>query len=240
MLRQFQRHFMTMICVPATSAMRIYRNNYTTRLFNSLQQTYPVIERLVGAAFFKRLARDFIAQEPSFNADLNRYGKGFADFVRIYPAVQGLSYLADVAALEWLIHESSCAPDRDADTLSALLAAAGDYGSARVMLHPALRLHDSKYPIHSIWLSNQPGAPERTIPLAGAHTYLMICRQQHQIMLSSLDEASYVAMHVLARGYDLESAVDAASTIAADFDIRGFLKRLLAPGVACGIHAGSS
>ena len=232
---------MTMICVPATSAMRIYRNNYTTRLFNSLQQTYPVIERLVGGVFFRRLARDFIAQEPSFNADLNRYGKGFADFVRIYPAVQGLSYLADVAALEWLIHESSCAPDRDADTLSALLAvAARDYGSARVMLHPALRLHHSKYPIHSIWLSNQPGAPERTIPLEGAHTYLMICRQQHEVMLSSLDEASYVAMHVLARGYDLESAVDAASTIAADFDIREFLKRLLAPGVACGIHAGSS
>lgn len=242
MLAEFQSRFLaTLAAEPSTLAARIYRNNYTTRLIASLQQTYPVVEHLVGEAFFHRLARDYIAQEPSYAADLNRYGRRFAEFIRSYPAVHSLSYLPDVATLEWLVHESSQAPDSQFNAISALLAVTSkDYGKTRFIMHPALKLYDSKYPIDAIWQSNQPGAAEQSIALECAHVYLLLCRPEHTVEIILLDEPTYVAMHILAKSYDLESAVEAAGTLDAEFDIRDFLKLLLAPGVASGVYAGSS
>lgn len=241
MLAEFQSRFLTTLAGgDSTLAGRVYRNNYLTRLVTSLQQTYPVVERLVGAAFFRRLARDFIAQEASYAADLNRYGKRFAAFIRTYPAARGLPYLGDVAALEWLVHESGQAADGEGDAMSAMLGLAPkDYGNTQFIMHPALRLYDSKYPVDAIWHSNRPGAPEQTITLDCAHVYLMVCRPWDAVEVRALDEPSYVAMHVIARGYDLESAVDAAGILDSEFDLRAFLKLLLAPGVSSDLRVRS-
>ena len=78
-----------------------YRRNITVNLSSALALTYPVVERVVGAAFFREAARAHALLEPSRSGDLNDYGANFADFVDSYAHAATMPYLSDLARLEW-------------------------------------------------------------------------------------------------------------------------------------------
>ena len=56
---------------------------------------------------------------PSRSGDLNDYGEDFADFLADYPHARELSYLPDVARLEWLVQIVYYAADAPTPDLSA-------------------------------------------------------------------------------------------------------------------------
>lgn len=132
--------------VDAVQRFAIYRNNWRSNLRNALCAAYPVVERLVGAEFFGWLADNYVDQQPSRSGNLDDYGFEFPEFIRQFPAVAELPYLADVARLEWLADAVMAAPDIaidvDVDALTEL--------------PPHIRLMQSHYPVHRIWQVNQP------------------------------------------------------------------------------------
>ena len=65
----------------------------------TLADTFPVCQTLVGEAFFSGLALAFAQQQLPRSRRLAFYGQGFAEFVRQFPPAQSLPYLADVAQL---------------------------------------------------------------------------------------------------------------------------------------------
>src|SRR5205085_2247436 len=123
----------------------------------ALSATYPVVRRLVGAAFFDEAARRHALAVPSTSGDLSRYGVGFAAFLEAYEPARELRYLPDVARLEWALHECDQAADAAGLDLATLAGVApGEEGRVRLALHPAVRLVASEYPVLSIWEANQP------------------------------------------------------------------------------------
>lgn len=130
----------------AAQRFAIYCNNWRSNLRNALRAAYPVVERLVGAEFFVWLADSFIDQHPSRAGNLDDYGSEFPAFIREFPAVAELPYLADIARLEWLVDAVMTAPDAvddmDVDALPGL--------------PPHIRVLQSPYPVHRIWQVNQP------------------------------------------------------------------------------------
>jgi hypothetical protein len=227
-LAALQRDFARSVLDAATDAdegVAIYRSSVAANFAAALAATYPVVARLVGATFFAEAARRYVASTPSRSGDLADLGAGFAQFLASYPHAASLAYLADVARLEWACHESERAPEPapfDFTTLAGVPPEA--HGEIRFVLHPAVRLLESPFPIAAIHGANAPdrdGTPDRT---QGAD-FVLVRRVEARAVVESLPEGEWRFLESVARGETLRKA-------------RGFTSETLARYVATHVLAG--
>ncbi|TRW99597.1 DUF2063 domain-containing protein [Paracoccus sp. M683] len=154
----------------------VYRNNVARSLSQALARRFPVVERLVGAAFFAAMAADFIAAHPPRSPVLLLWGAEFATFLRGFPPVAALPYLPDVARLEYARGQAYHAADHDPVDGSGLARiGASDPARLRLVLAPSLRLLDCNWPAATIWQANQPGQNPSVNP--GGAEQVLIWRQ---------------------------------------------------------------
>jgi hypothetical protein len=151
----------------------VYRNNVFVGLVRALEKVFPVTRRLVGDAFFAGMARAYAAAERPRSPLLFRYGDTFPDFVAAFGPARGLSYLPDVARLDycWLAAYHA----RDAVPLAASALASVPpmrLGEVRLAAHPAASLLASPHPVGSIWAAHQHEAVP-PIDLGKAETVLL-------------------------------------------------------------------
>ena len=97
--------------VSVAERIDIYRNNLREGFSKALAIGFPVIEKLVGAEYFRQLALDFLGAHPSRAGNLHHIGAPFPAFLRERFAETEYAYLTDVAALEWACEEALVAPD---------------------------------------------------------------------------------------------------------------------------------
>jgi len=140
----------------AAHRLKVYRHNVFSNLRGALRDIFPVVNRIVGDAFFLHAADQFIRAAASRSGDLNRFGREWPAFLADYPHATELPYLPDVAKLEWAWHECFHAADAATLDLERLKSVAPDaYASLVFHLHPAVRLLASAYPVLRIWQVNQ-------------------------------------------------------------------------------------
>lgn len=163
----------------AAIAIDIYRNNYRGNLHDALAGAYPVVRQLVGDDFFRFMGRKFIAQYPSRNANLHRYGAELADFVAAFEPAKELLYLEDVAALEWACHQAYFAADADALDIDELAQIPAErYAELILHLQPSCHLLHSRYPVAAIWHAHQPGVGDDfRIDLDSGACDALVCRR---------------------------------------------------------------
>jgi hypothetical protein len=236
-LAHLQRDFIAALFdeSPLDARMEIYRRGALANLNGAMVAAYPVVLRLVGAAFFDEAVRRYTLAVPSASGDLNEYGTGFGDFLERYPHAAGLAYLGDVARLEWAVHESLRAADAPGCDFAALAAVAPErQGEIRFHLHPAARLLASPHAIVAIWEANQSGrdgTPERV----EGPEHVLVRRVGLLASPVVLDEREWKFLDSIRRGASLEEA-GAAIDDASGQVLAAALARLAAEGVACGFE----
>ena len=219
--------------VNASSRIDIYRNNVFSNYHEALSAVYPVVERLVGEAFFRQAANFYIGAYPSTSGDLNDYGAGFAGFLASFPPAAKLVYLPDVARLEWLVeavfHEADHAPL----PLSKLAAVPAErYGELRFTLHPACRLFESAYPVARIWQVNQPDwQDDCSVDLATGGCRLLVCRENFTVVVKPLTGGEFAALNALADKAGIAAAYELACAEQANFELDAFLQTMIGMGV---------
>ncbi len=153
MLLEFQRAFAAFLMhgapPPAAidrapgNAVRygVYQRNFAGNLAGALSGAHPALHRALGEAMFGELVIGFAATNPPEEADLHRYGGGFALHVsRVMPEP---AWLPDLARVDWAASCALHAPDAPAVTADMLDAGLlANAGTLRVVLrpHPSLRL----------------------------------------------------------------------------------------------------
>jgi len=125
--------------IPAVDRLGIYRNTFIGTLIQALRNTYPAVERLVGAEFFEGASTIFVGAHPPRGAYLNDYGGDYGDFLATFAPAASLPYLPDVARLEWAVNLCANAPDAPVLEPGAL-AEVSEQGLLRFKAHPAVRL----------------------------------------------------------------------------------------------------
>ena len=85
----------------AEDRFAIYRNNVILSLSVAVADTFPVVKRLIGDECFNAAAVSFVRKHPPAQPSLLFYGEKFIHFIKTYPACVELSYLSDIAQLEW-------------------------------------------------------------------------------------------------------------------------------------------
>ncbi len=209
----------------------IYRNNVVVSLVDALADSFPVVQALVGEAFFRAMAAEFARRSPPRSPVLAWYGAGFADFVAEFPPTAGLPYLADVARLEWLRVEAWHAADADPLPLAEMAAQLADEAALptqRLTLHPALRLLRSAHPVVSLWAAHQSenvAAALGAIDFADAEAALLV-REGLEVAILRIAPGAAEFIDRLLRGAALGEAAQAA----APFDLPATLGLLLRSG----------
>lgn len=213
----------------------VYRNNARHNFREALRAVYPVVERLVGARFFDRMADLYGQRHPSTGGDIHRFGGQLATFLGGFAPAAGLPYLPDMARLEWAIHEIFHAARPPAFPLERLAAVAESrHGALRFVLSPACRLIASRWPIARLWALNQPGVPwDDGFDLDAGGDQLLVHRNGFEVELEALAPGEFELLERLAGGETLAAALDAVRAATPGFDLAAFLRcHLLATTLA--------
>jgi hypothetical protein len=219
--------------------LALYRGNVHAAWEKALANAYPVVRALVGEDFLGGLARAYGRAHPSTSGDLNRFGAHFADFVRDFEHTRALSYLGDVAALEWAVHRACYVADSfglTRDRIAVLPPA--DLLAARFELHPACACLESPFPVASIWLAHQPNA---TLALPGdlaRREFALVVRPGWRVEVLASSAGEIAALKHLQAGADMECAIGAALEVEPQFNFARALVRWLDHAILVDLHNG--
>lgn len=89
----------------------VYRDGYSLRLIEVLTSDYPGLLAMVGPGGFDRMARAYIAANPSRHPSVRWFGKGLADFLAATPPYDKSPAAAEMARFEWALGEAFDSPD---------------------------------------------------------------------------------------------------------------------------------
>jgi hypothetical protein len=224
-LPELQREFGDELLGAGSAAgMAVYRGNAYGNWHGALAGAYPVARRIVGAAFFEVLARDYARARPSASGDLNEYGDALAGFLEQYRGTRDLPYLPEVARLEWLAHRAYFAADPARFDLSR---------PTEVRLAPACALMRSAWPVASIWLAHQGSGRPELVDLSAGPERALVHRPDWRVEVTALRPGDFAFLECLQAGETLGVALEAAVAEDAAFEPR----RALATWVHAGVLA---
>lgn len=216
--------------LPSPRRFAVYRNNVTLSLIRVLEAAFPCIQKLVGEAFFRAMAGEFVRNHPPKTRIMMLYGSDFPGFLASFPPVAHLAYLADVARLEQALREAYHSTDTQALTPSDLGTLPPEaLALTTLRLSPALRLIRSDWPILSIWRANMAGGPS---PRMAAEDVL-VTRPLMDPEAVILPPGGAAVFAELMAGQGLASAALAGG---ADFDLPVFLQILITGGAIVGLE----
>lgn len=213
--------------VPAAARLRIYRHHVLESLGAALAATFPTVQAVVGAEFFRGLTRAFIVQRLPDQPVLAEYGADFAAFIAGHGPAR-LPYLADVARLDWALNLAFHAPAGGRLQASDLANLAPDHLPALcVTLAPGTTLIRSPYPLDRIRLVSQPGAADGSVDLDSGGVNLLVLRCGGDSAFVNLANTEAAFVERLDGTNSLEAASTAAFLGDPAFDLSAFFARLL-------------
>ncbi|MCG5071929.1 DNA-binding domain-containing protein [Paraburkholderia tagetis] len=196
--------------IDSQARLSIYRNTASGVLANALRLAFPAVRRLVGDEFFEGAAHLFCSAEPPQSAWLDEYGAAFPAFLARMPQMAAMSYVADVARLEWQVNGVLHAPDiapLDLARLAQLDEAA--LGTLRLAPHPAARLLRCESPADRVWRAvlEQDDAALHSIDLSDGPVHLLVQRVAEGVDTLRLNEGEWRIGRALFAGEPVSAAL---------------------------------
>jgi hypothetical protein len=190
--------------------LAIYRNTVLSTLVNALRLSFPAVQRLVGADFFEAAAREFIRANAPASACLNDYGDQFAGFIAQFPPAATLTYLADVAQLEWAVNRALHAADvgkLDLSRLASLAEAALPH--VKFTAHPSLSLLRLGSAADAIWRAvlDQDSEAMARIDLKAGSVLLLVERDAGGVQVRRMSDWAWEFTASLYGGQPLHAAL---------------------------------
>jgi hypothetical protein len=207
--------------------VQVYRNNTVAGLTSALEAVYPVVQRLVGADYFRFATEEYIRDYPSLSGNLHHFGDHFGEFLATLPSAAGLPYLPDIARLEWAYHEVfHAAPSAPLNVEALQGISATNWERLGFNLHPASRLVTSGYPVLRIWQVNQNDYKgDQRVDLDEGGVRVQVLRRNLEIAMHELGPGEFTWLIALAAGRDITRAYEQACEGELDFDLNACLQR---------------
>lgn len=223
---------------PAAQHLQVYRNNVVESLTGALRAVYPVVEKLVGDGFFRYAVHEYLRAHRPHSGNLHDFGDSFASFITGFAPAAELSYLPDVARLEWAWHQAFHAADAPAFDLARLGAVpAVQHEALRFVLHPSAHLLASDFPVVRIFEINQEGYNGDTnVDLSEGGVQALVTRRGLTVYVEPLAAGEAELLAALAGQQPLGVAVQAALAAQPDFDLAATLADHLRRGTLVDCH----
>lgn len=90
--------------------LKIYRHNFIGSRLNVLEQTFPLLQKLLGRDYLRQCGRHYISTNNShYNCDLNKLGVDFPLYLQQLQHTKNelaaYPWLADLAQFDYLLHD---------------------------------------------------------------------------------------------------------------------------------------
>ncbi len=191
--------------------LRVHRNTVLSALANALRLSFPTVDKLVGEAFFDRMAVDFARAQPPRAPQLDEYGAAFSAFVAAFPGTEALPYLQEVAQFDW---QFVALARHRAEPASAGPSLSLEDG-AQLQFAAPLRLHAAHYPVESLRaaiLADDAVALSGNDLVPGDHHYAL-WRTEEGVHVRALGERSFRFLEAVYKGADARAALAAAEAV---------------------------
>ena len=243
--------------VHLSRGLQVYQANAGALAERALAAAYPVVAQLLGPESFARLARALWQQQPPTQGDVAAWGAALAQFrtdaegsaSEHGPAsLAALSYLPDVARLEWAVHLAASAAD--AATVPGAFDRLADTDPAALWLQPrpGTALIQSLHPVATLWRAHQEDvaataerfADARAALASGQAESALVWRQGWRVHVAALDGSDAAFTLALLQGHSLGAALSSLSD-RPGFDFEAWLVATLTRGwllAACAEKAG--
>jgi hypothetical protein len=187
--------------LPAADRLAIYRNAYRVRLTEALDESYPVLHKVLGDELFMALGEAFIAGHPSVYRSIRWYGRELADFVAHTAPYAGQPILAEIALFEWTLTEVFDAVDAQSLERAALYAIDPTaWAELKIRFHPSVRRLSLAWNTAAVWraISHDEAPPQPE--LAGDSLPWLLWRQDLQNYFRSVDAIEAAALDAAMAG----------------------------------------
>src|SRR5262245_4991536 len=212
----------------AQARLNIHRHHVIHSLTEALKANFPVVCRVVDPRSSAYAADSVIRSHPPTAPCLAEYGGAFADFLIGFEAARGLTYLPDLARLEWAVVEAKYAPDAPPVTAETLRhVPVADYPNLSFHLDPSLRLLHARSSVQTIWAAYQGPSDPVTIDLGSDQAWLVVRRRNETVEVASVDPATFAFIAVLQSDRPLAEAGAAGLAVDPFFDMATALRQLL-------------
>lgn len=199
----------------------IHRNNVVSSLIDAIADTFPVVQWLVGEAFFRAMASVYVRGDPPRSRVLSEYGERFPAFVETFEPASSVPYLAAVARLEFArvgsLHAADIEPLEAPDEVIASYGTA-DVGGLRVRLHPSVFGESATSAAWSICLAYASGRDLADVDVGSAESWLVF-RTGLVVESWHVEPATVSFVQALMTGRRLGDAVVAARRTDVAFDV---------------------
>lgn len=218
----------------------VHRANARAHATQSLALAYPVVDALVGRDNLAGLARQLWLTHPPAHGDLARWGGALPVCIEALPDLAGLPYLADVARVEWAMHQAATAADAPPALHTLARLASDDPARLGLQLAPGTATVPSAWPVASIVQAHLGQGP--TLQTCGqrlrdgATETALVWRAGWQPRVRAIDAAEHAWVQALLHGASVSDALDAALSAGA-FDLGHWLARSAQDGLLIGLTA---
>ena len=138
----------------AEERLSIYGNAYKTRLLEALASNFPFLHTCLGDDEFDVLGNAYIYQHPSCYRSIRWYGDRLPEFIKQGIQYQALPYLAEIAALDWMMTIVFDAKDASIVSLDQVaLIAPEAWAEMRFVFHPSVHQLKFKWNVIEFWQS---------------------------------------------------------------------------------------
>ena len=218
--------------IPTETRLGIYRNNIFGSLIGVLAAAFPTVETLLTPKNFRIVGRAFVKEHPPRVPQLLRYGGAFPDFLAAFKHTRAMGHIIDLARLEWLQKEVLFAADAlPLDPAALSTVAAEHLGAVRFVLHPAVRLMTSRYPVQSLFAAMRGrDGPKLPVDVNAGGEQVLVTRPGHAVQARVVPAAEHAFLAGLRQGDDLATAIEAAAGLDAAFDLQTVLATHFAAG----------
>jgi hypothetical protein len=213
-----------------------YRGNAREQACRCLGTTFPVLTHMLGDDNLDGLAGVFWLAHPPQTGDLAQWGGALAGFLSELPQLADEPWLADVARVEWALHQAGSAADRTFEPESFALLTAHPPDRLRVVVASGLQLIHSRFPIVDLLGVDAGHAPTpgetEALPVDGGAQTAVVWRQGMRPRVARCDTAASHFLQATLDGGSLATALDRAPGFAFDQWLAQAVQSGLVLGVA--------
>ncbi len=177
----------------AERRLQIYQNNYQGLLVDALLGVFPIVSAFVGDVFTRTALKHFITTAPPKEACLSNYGGDFPDFLADYEHLQHVLYVADIARLEWAIHELQHACEVPLSEQKA-----GSVNLNTVFIK-------SDYPLLNLWMVGAGQMQAEAVHIDQGGQRVCVVLNEGQIQLFAVSQDEHEGLRCLKSGLGLKN-----------------------------------
>lgn len=197
--------------------LEIYRKQFWLRHTSSLVEDFPGLGGIIGQEAWERLVEGYLAAHPPTSFTLRDLGLHLPAYVESATWLPNHALCVDMARLEVHYIEAFDAPDAPPlDPVKLASIPEDAWASARLSLHPSVRLLAARYPVADLRrrLRTAGGEP---VPIPDfAPQNLVVYRRELQLFDATVTDGALALLRALERGEPLVRACEAAQAEVAE------------------------